>query len=69
MKSLCNKMPDGYLESIQKGLTAVRCFSRHMSIGTGTKEENIARLKLCTMPQRASAARQTALVYWLSRSL
>ena len=45
MKNLYDEMPNGYLESIQKGLAAVRCFSRYMSFGTGTKEERIARLK------------------------
>ena len=45
MKNLYDEMPNGYLESIQKGLAAVRCFSRHMALGTGTKEERIARLK------------------------
>ena len=37
--------PNGYLETIEKGMTAVRSFSRRMSYGTGIKEENIARLK------------------------
>lgn len=46
MKSLYSGLPNGYQESIQKGLGAVRYFSRHMSYGTGTKEENIARLKI-----------------------
>lgn len=45
MKNLYDEMPNGYLESIQKGLAAVRCFSRHIALGTGTKEERIARLK------------------------
>ena len=37
-------MPNGYQESIQKGLATVRYFSRNMSAGIGTKEEQIARL-------------------------
>ncbi len=38
-------MPDGYQESIRKGLYAARSFSGHISCGTGTKEAQIARLK------------------------
>ena len=45
MKSLYNELPNGYQESIQKGLGAVRYFSRHMSFGNGTEEERISRLK------------------------
>lgn len=45
MKNLYNEMPNGYQESIQRGLCAVRYFSRNMSYGTGTKEEDIERLK------------------------
>lgn len=45
MKSLYEDIPNGYQETIQKGLSAVRYFSRNMSYGTGTKEENIERLK------------------------
>ena len=37
--------PNGYQESIQKGLSAVRYFSNRMSFGKGTKEDRIARLK------------------------
>lgn len=44
MKNLYSELPNGYQETIQKGLSAVRYFSR-MSHGTGTKEENIERLK------------------------
>ncbi len=39
------KRPNGYQETIQKGLSAVRYFSRKMSFGEGTKEERIVRLK------------------------
>jgi len=45
MKNLYDEMPNGYQESIQKGLNAVRHFGRHMSFGTGTEEERISRLK------------------------
>ena len=45
MKNLYNEMPNGYQESIQKGLGAVRYFSRNMSFGMGTDEERIHRLK------------------------
>ena len=45
MKNLYDEMPSGYQESIQKGLSAVRHFSRNMSFGTGTEEERIGRLK------------------------
>ena len=44
-KSLYGDTTNGYLESIQKGLSAVRYFSNRMSFGTGTREERIARLK------------------------
>lgn len=45
MRNLYADMPNGYLESIQKGLNTVRYFSRQMSYGTGTKAERIKRLK------------------------
>lgn len=44
MKNLF-EMPNGYRESIQKGLQAARFFRREMSAGTGSNEENIAKLK------------------------
>ena len=44
MKNLYSELPNGYQESIQKGLDAVRYFSRNMSFGTGTDEERIGRL-------------------------
>ena len=44
-KSFYSDAPNGYLESIQKGLSAVRYFSNRMSFGTGTKEDRIALLK------------------------
>ena len=45
MRKLYDEMPNGYQESIQKGLSAVRYFSRNMSFGAGSNEERIARLK------------------------
>ena len=45
MKNLYDEMPNGYQESIQKGLSAVRYFSRNMSFGAGSEEEQIVRLK------------------------
>ena len=45
MKNLYDEMPNGYQESIQKGLSAVRYFSGNMSFGTGSEDEQIARLK------------------------
>ena len=45
MKSLYSDAPNGYLESIQKGLQAVRTFSHRMMSGKGTMEEQLARLK------------------------
>ena len=45
MKNFYDEMPNGYQESIQKGLGAVRDFGRNMSFGTGSEEERISRLK------------------------
>ena len=45
MKNLYDEMSNGYQESIQKGLSTVRHFSRHMSFGNGTEEERISKLK------------------------
>ena len=45
MRNLYDEMPNGYQESIQKGLSTVRYFSRNMSFGTGSKEERISGLK------------------------
>ena len=36
---------NGYLLTIQKGVNAVRGLRSGFSIGTGSREENIARLK------------------------
>lgn len=38
-------MPNGYLETINKGISAVRYFSRNVSYGKGSKEDRISRLK------------------------
>ena len=45
MKNLYDEMPNGYQESIQKGLSAVRYFSRNMSFGTVSREECKLRYK------------------------
>ena len=45
MRNLYDEMPNGYQESIQKGLSTVRYFSRNMSFPTGSKEERISGLK------------------------
>lgn len=45
MKNYYHDMPDGYRESIQKGIRAVRTFEKDLSVGIGTKEENLARLR------------------------
>lgn len=39
------EMPNGYLETIQKGIAGVRRFSSGISRGTGTRQENLARLR------------------------
>ena len=39
------EMPNGYLETIQKGIAGVRRFSSGISRGTGTRQENLDRLK------------------------
>lgn len=44
-KDFYREMPNGYEESIRKGMSAVGYFSRNISYGKGTKEERIARLK------------------------
>lgn len=45
MKSLYTETPDGYQESIRKGLHAVKYISRSFSGGKGTKEERVTKLK------------------------
>ena len=45
MKNNYADMPNGYQETIQRGISAVRYFSGHMSIGKETRKEQIAKLK------------------------
>ena len=45
MKNSWDELPNGYLETIQKGLGTVRAISRRMSVGTGTEDERIERLR------------------------
>ena len=40
-----NEQPNGYLETIQKGLDGVRGFRGGLSLGIGTRAEQIGRLK------------------------
>lgn len=44
MRGSCSELPNGYLESIDKGFKAVRYFSRPLFCGRGDEEERIARL-------------------------
>lgn len=45
MKKIYNKQPNGYEETIRKGLEAVRALGSQLTRGRGTKEENVERLK------------------------
>lgn len=45
MVNTFHKQRNGYQETIQKGISAVRKFNNGISTGVGTREENIARLK------------------------
>ncbi len=45
MKNYYTDQPNGYLESIQKGLAAVRSYDLRVSRGIGSRDEQIARLK------------------------
>ena len=45
MKDFFVKKENGYIDTIQKGLSAVRSFQGGLSFGTGSREENIDRLK------------------------
>ena len=45
MKNYYTDQPNGYLESIQKGLIAVRSYDLRLSRGIGTRNEQIAKLK------------------------
>ena len=44
MKEKCDYLPNGYQETIEKGLNALRVF-RRVSHGIGTREEQLNRLK------------------------
>ena len=44
-KASYREMPNGYEESIRKGMSAVSYFRRNMSYGKGSRDEQIARLK------------------------
>ena len=45
MKQNYAELPNGYLETIQNGIAGVRTFRYGLSHGTGTRQENISRLK------------------------
>ena len=45
MKRLFSNDHNGYLETIQRGIKGVRGFMRGFSTGTGTRAQNISRLK------------------------
>ena len=45
MNAYEQEMPNGYLETIQKGVAGVRSLSGRISRGKGTREEQILRLK------------------------
>ncbi|MBR0392127.1 MAG: hypothetical protein IJK38_07390, partial [Oscillospiraceae bacterium] len=45
MKQNYFEMPNGYLETIQKGIAGVRRFSSGISRGTGTRQGNLDRLR------------------------
>ena len=45
MKQNDSELPNGYLETIQNGIAGVRTFRSGISRGTGTRQENLGRLK------------------------
>ena len=45
MNSFSNKQPNGFQNTMQKGLVAVRRFHGGLSAGSGSREESIAQLK------------------------
>ena len=45
MKNSFHEQPNGYLETIEKGISTVRLFRKSMSQGKGTRAEQIAKLK------------------------
>ena len=46
MNSFYNNRRNGYLETIQKGLSSVRSFRSGVSFGIGSRDEQIGRLKM-----------------------
>ena len=45
MKQNYSELPNGYLETIQNGIAGVRTFRSGITRGTGTRQENLERLK------------------------
>jgi len=45
MKQNYSELPNGYLETIRNGIDGVRAFRSGISRGTGTRQENLKRLK------------------------
>ena len=45
MSRIYYKQPDGYRETIQQGISAVRAFDRGVSFGTGSREDRVKKLK------------------------
>ena len=45
MKRSCDELPNGYLETIEKGIAAVRSFRGGLRTGSGSREENLRRLQ------------------------
>ena len=45
MKQNYSELPNGYLETIQNGLAGVRAFRSGLSSGTGSRQENLERLR------------------------
>ncbi len=45
MKQNYSELPNGYLETIQNGIAGVRTFRSGITCGTGTRQENLERLK------------------------
>ncbi len=45
MKKYYSEMPNGYLETIDKGVMGIRRMKGGMSFGKGTRQENLRRLK------------------------
>lgn len=45
MKNYCDEQPNGYLDTIRKGLSGVRSFRDGLSFGSGKHSDSIARLE------------------------